>query len=407
MLRKRGLGWYAITLLLVVGAAPFAVWAMLSGDGEPTYQTGNHQTYRGQIIPLPGERFWVAGGARYVAGGTKIFLAASGGMPAYRTDDLAGGYWLVDRTDGTASLIHDDYNGDLWWGASLCQFDSARPAPDGQRVAALQKCYTESARSIERDDPNARQLLEDAFENYEWLLVNVATGDTSILIDLTEEYHSPQAVWSPRGFVWLNSQRLAFARDAPDPNGTAIYTLDVDSEQIEQAIIEAPGSYVGHLRRVSDGKILYYFQTAEAVAAISEYMDTTPLEERDPSVVAELLSAETSLKLADLCTAVPSVSVLDFGTPEVDLRSGKLSPNERYYAFRTPVPGSEGKQHCLAIAAVGSDRIELLENEICSLCEWHPSGDRLLVVVEPQYPTDRPGALAEVPVADVCAALDD
>jgi len=404
MATKRLCAWCGLAVLLAVGAVPIVGWAVLGGGEEPAYQTGDQQTYRGEIIPLPGERFWVGERAYYAGDGTAIFVYASGGTPGHLSDDLAGGCWMMDLANGTETLIHNNYNGDLWWGASLCQLGGL-PSPDGQYLAALEQCYSEAARSIERDDPDEGQRLRDAFQSYRWVLIEVTTGEYTVLMDLTEEYNSPQAVWTPRGYVWLDSERLAFVREAPDPDGTAVYTLGVGSGQIDEVIVEPPGSYVAHLRRVSDGKILYYLQSAEAVTAIQEYMDGTALEHRDPAVVKELLNAETSLKLVDLRGEEPVVSTLDFGTAEVDLRDGELSPNERFYAFRTAVRGTEETRCCLAIAAVGSEQVELLENEISNLCEWHPDGDKVLVVLEPEYPADRPGVLAEIWVADVCEAL--
>lgn len=191
---------------------------------------------------------------------------------------------------------------------------------------------------------------------------------------------------------------------SPEADGTRIYTLHVGSGRIEAVITEGPGSCVSHLRRVSDGKLLYHVQSRETLDETARYMEATMFSECDMAVVRQLDKAGSSLKLADLRGDQPVVRTLEFANPAVDLRRGVLSADERCYAFRTPT--LDGAKYCLAIVSLQTGRLVRLEGEISRLCGWHPDGSKLLAVLRPEDPADPPGVVVEIPVADICQSLN-
>lgn len=401
MQTTRHFRWLAATVLLAI-ATPIVVWGVLQQG--VAYKTGRHQTGRGEVFSLPEGRFWVTN-AWYAAGADRMLVYASGGNPTRGTQDNSGGYWLLERAGRTARLIHDNFDGSLWWGASLSRVEAAKPSPDGRYVAAFRKSYSEAAKSIRAEDPEPFGAMESALESYHWELIEVSTGSRTSLMDLTEEWRKRDFARRPGSYVWLDNERLAFAQECPEPDGTRIYTMHIGTRRIQPAITEPPGSCVAHLRRVSDGKLLYHVQSREALDEAARYMKATMFSQRDGGVARRLNEAGSNLKLADLRGEQPVVRTLELANGEVDLRSGVLSPDERYYAFRTRIPGS-GSSYCLAIVSVQTGRLARLEGESSTLCGWHPDGTKVLAVLSPDNPTDPPGVLAEIPVADVCQSLN-
>lgn len=393
---------------VIIACAAVALGYQVDNGDEVqfVYRTGAFHADRGDVIALPaGTRETVA--AHYGGSGRCIMICATGGGSVGMAAEapVRGGWWTWDRTTGKYHLIHDNASGELKWGASLSQLEHVRISPDGRTVAALRTRYSPDAKSIVPSHPDSADQLDACLERYEWILVDVGNSRTTVLRDLSDEKRNK--VWSPapHRFVWLDDKRLAFTRATDQADAwSCVYSLSIPTGQVTEAVREEPGAEVGHLRQVSQGKILYCTMSAAGVAAGRDYLESMPVEEWDRNREEALSNEGVSLKLADLTGEEAVVRTLAVAAAGFDLRNGVLSPSEKFYAF-TRFHRDE-QRLSLAILNLENSRLEVLDRVAVDLLQWHPDGTKLLGMMNPKYPQDPAGVLVEIPVGDVLAALE-